>query len=756
VLWVLAVAPGVSSAQESLPLHGFVREAATGEAVGYASITLVESGRVVAADRDGYFRAGLVAAEAHRVRIAALGYATLDTVLMASRTPVELLLRSAPVEMAALVADARRAPGERDFEAPEVSVRSITPTEARRVPAALEADLFRSLQALPGVVSPGVLSSRLMVRGGAADQNLFLLDGYPVIYPYHLAGAFSAFHLDAVRDAEFYMGAPPARYGGRLSSVLDVSLRDGNRERMSGAASLGVVTSSAVVEGPHPAGAWFVGARRTYIDQIVRGAKDEIPYHFYDAYAKSYVDLGANDRISALIFLGRDATWRAGRRDDDFFRWSNDVYGVSWRRLLGGRATWEQRLSFSSFDQELSGGGSRLQAASIGTRHRTDLAVASGVLRAAAGRHEVRAGYSAERQNDAHRIGYTWGFVRDSTGRAGESRSTLYAGYVEDDVALFDALRVRLGLRAEASGAYTSLQPRFAARYLLSDDVALSLGAGLIRQYSHLLQDPDATIDIYNVDIWLSSHEADVPAARSAHLIGGVEAALPRNLRLRAEAYYKGFDGLQTLAPYDPVSREFAIERLEDATGHAAGVDLSLGREVPGRLSGWVGYSLARSRLDVDGTGFAADPHPRHRVVAVAEAPYRRNWHLSGRLELVEGIPFTAASATAPRRPPDMGSGRFVGDCQWVGIDYLYGSRNSARTTPSKRLDIGAARRWTSRRNWKWEVSLSLLNALFDPTGVFQPKPVGWGTGCTAPEQVAREQQLVLPPIPSAAIRIEF
>ena len=738
-------------------IHGFIREAETGEAVPLAAVMVGNGALRVTAGRDGYFSVQRLAPGEHRLQVRVLGFAPLDTVVATSTAPIEIRLLPAPVELAGIAVRAPRA-GERPFEDPEVSVRTVTPAQVRRVPAALEPDLFRSIQALPGVVSPGVFSSRLLVRGGAADQNLFLLDGYPVLHPYHLTGGFSTFHVDAVRDAEFWLAAPPARHGGRLSSVLDVALREGNREEVTGTASLGVVSSSAVVEGPHPRGAWFAGLRSTYLDLVTRAFGQEVPYRFYDAYAKTYVDLSPADRVSGLVFLGRDGTWRAKVRTDHF-DWANDVAGISWRHLFGGRAVFEQRLSVSRFTENLDTGYSALQNVGIRTDHRLLLAAARGELRLdLSGRHRVEAGYVLERQTGEHLVAY---LSRDGRPRP-ETRATTHsmttrAVYLQDDVTVTQAFRVRLGVRAETNeAAGPSLQPRVAAKYLLSETVALTAGAGWLRQYGHLLQDPDANFDIYTADIWLPSADAGVPVGDAAHFVGGAEAKLPHGIRFRAEAYEKRLGGLVTLAPFDPVEKLLAVQRLETATGRARGLDLSLGREGEGPVRGWLGYSLASSDRTVEDRTFAADPHPRHRLVAVWEMEARRRWGFTGRFEAFQGVPFTPAVAIVPRRPFDFGLGKITAQCPAITFEYLYGERNSARTDWSKRLDLGAGRRWTDRRGRRWEVSLSVLNALFDPVGVFRPAPAEGKTGCDAPAEVVREREVILPPIPSAGVRVVF
>lgn len=736
-------------------MHGFLREAETGEPIVFGYVVIDDRVRTVS-DRNGYFSALRLTPGDHRLRVRILGYAPVDTVVGTSAVPLEIRLRGAPVEIAGLTATAVHA-GERPREAADVSVQTITPAQVRRVPAALETDLFRALQALPGVIAPSAFSSQLLVRGGAADENLFLLDGYPVLHPYHLTGAFSAFHLDAVQDAEFWTGAPPARYGGKLSSVLDVKLREGNREHRTGTASLGLVSSAAVAEGPHARGAWFVGGRTTYLDLITRAVGKEVPYRFFDLYGKSYADLGPADRVSGLVFVGRDMTWRVNAAADHF-NWGNEVVGASWRHLFGGRAVLEQRLSVSRFTEKLDSGYSRLQDAKVQTDHRLQLATAQGQFwLELPPRQQIEAGYSVSRSTGQHLIAYASGLpatVREQ--RSSSYVTTRGALYVQDEIPLMDALRLRIGLRAESGQQQHSFQPRVSAKYLLSDAVSLTAGAGWLRQYTHLLQDSDIAFDIYTADIWLASTEPAIPVARASHLVGGVEARVPHGLQFRAEAYEKSFDGLVTLAPFDPSEKRFATQRLENASGEARGLDLSLGRDSPGRVRGWIGYSLAASTRTVGDSSFAAEPHPRQRLVAVWEADPRPKLAVTGRFEVSEGVPFTPAVAMLPERSFDLGLGRFSDQCSATDVEYLYGIRNSARTGWSKRLDLGAGRRWSDRRGRKWELSFSLLNVLFDPTGIFRPAPAGRESGCDAPAEVVREHELILPPIPSVGVRVEF
>jgi hypothetical protein len=228
---------------------------------------------------------------------------------------------------------------------------------------------------------------------------------------------------------------------------------------------------------------------------------------------------------------------------------------------------------------------------------------------------------------------------------------------------------------------------------------------------------------------------------------------------------------LTTLTPYDERDRRFAIDRLESASGRAQGIDLSVTRQAPGPVRGWLGYSLASTTRTVLAANFAADPHPRQRFIAVGDIDTGMKWGLTARFEAFEGIPFTPPVAIVQDRPFDFGRGGFLtgptlpddgfdNQCTLIGGAFLYGPRNSARTGWSKRLDLGTSRQWTDRRGWKWGVSVSVLNALFDPTGVFRPSVRAsrdeLRPGCNAPVEVMPEREFTLPAIPSVSLRVEF
>ena len=186
----------------------------------------------------------------------------------------------------------------------EPSRVNLSPRILKSQPSLTEPDIFRTIQSLPGVLTTSEFSTGLVIRGGNTDQNLILLDGITVYNPSHLGGLFSNFIVDAVKDAELIKGGYNAEYGGRLSAVLDIRSREGNRNKIEGSSSVSLLTAQSTIEGPIPGGAFLVAGRRTYFDKVLPYVTDnfDLPYYFYDLQGHIFTDLNEKDRISLSFY----------------------------------------------------------------------------------------------------------------------------------------------------------------------------------------------------------------------------------------------------------------------------------------------------------------------------------------------------------------------------------------------------------------------------------------------------------------------
>ncbi|UCH11480.1 MAG: carboxypeptidase-like regulatory domain-containing protein, partial [Fidelibacterota bacterium] len=339
-------------------ISGFVRDAETGEPLKYANVVLAGTNRGAASDVHGFYVIIGIPPGDYTLKVMMMGYRTGEQeVVLASgedlRVDMELSVEAIQAEEVVITAD--RVRFEEVMEASRVH---LTPREIKSAPAFAEADLFRTLQLMPGVQATNDFSSALVVRGGSPDENLVLLDGIEVYNPFHLGGIFSTFNADALANAEFMPGGFPSPYGNRNSSVLEITSKEGNSKgaryfkdkpyaglwnlsQLQGEVSL--LSSKLLAEGPIYKGSWMLAWRRTYYDRLIDLYylfKDEEPiggYFFRDVHGKIITNLSPTDRLIFATYRGRDfadldVEEETGGIDVDL-NWGNSTESIQWRHV---------------------------------------------------------------------------------------------------------------------------------------------------------------------------------------------------------------------------------------------------------------------------------------------------------------------------------------------------------------------------------------------------------------------------------------
>ncbi|MEX1054569.1 MAG: TonB-dependent receptor, partial [Rhodothermales bacterium] len=301
-----------ASAQESASIGGYVTDSTSGETLLLANVRLEGTPIGTATNNSGYYTlAGIPPGEAH-LHFSYVGYRSRSipvTLAPGERRRLDVALTPEDIQFEEITVTAE---AELEEEVRRVGVLQLRTDIIRRLPAVLQPDVFRSLQLLPGVKAASDYSSGLYIRGGSPDQTLILLDRTTVYNPSHFFGFFSTFNPDAIKDVRLYKGGYPAAYGGRLGSVVDIYNRDGNRNEYEAGLTIGLLSSSAIVEGPYSRGSWMLAARRSTLEPLLyllRTADvDGIPdaFHFVDVNAKINFDAGENDRLSLAAYTGSD------------------------------------------------------------------------------------------------------------------------------------------------------------------------------------------------------------------------------------------------------------------------------------------------------------------------------------------------------------------------------------------------------------------------------------------------------------------
>jgi hypothetical protein len=706
--------PAVLSAQGVIA--GRVTDATTAEPRTGTAVSIVGTTRGALADADGRYVISGVAAGTVTLRVRLFGFKTIErpiTVRDNDTTRVDFVLETEAAVLNAVKTEAR--PVERDlFESkPSIGTVQITGRAAQGIPKFGEADIIRVVQLLPGVEARNDFSTGLNVRGGESDQNLILLDGFPIYNPFHLGGLFSTFIDPTVRDVTLITGGFPARYGGRLSSVLDIHSVDEVRSGIHGSAEISLLASTAAIGSAFNGGkgSWMIAGRRTYADKFIDLiSSNELPYHFRDEQAHfsyaftptlklSVTAYDGRDQLDASIATFGDSTTGATASGGDFdFGWGNRVVGASLtktldnskrgrfaRWLLADSTTLEQRASQSVFSTSLDLG----QGALTLFNRVTDLRL-TGSVSAHGAKHDRMFGYDVA----------TYDFSYDA--RSEQTDTKLYdlkqhptsgALFVDDVWRVSSSFLLETGLRGEALTGrdWSGISPRFSAKYFLTKDFAVTGAVGKFSQWTHSLAREDIPVRLF--DFWLAS-DASLPVSTAWHYVLGSERWFSNTKYARIEGFYKKYSNLLEGNPQeDPNRRGDEFNRAE---GDSYGVDLLLRQFESGPFSGWVSYTYAVAARTSDGLHYFPGHDRRHDVNVVA------TWRLSkyvlgARYGYATGTPYTDIVGEIVRRVYDPGVNSYGTRGGGSQDEFLGGTRNGARLPSTQRLDLDVTRQFRVR-----------------------------------------------------------
>jgi hypothetical protein len=687
---------------------------ATGTPAAGAVVSVAGRAGSVTTANDGRFLIDRVPAGAATVRVRMLGFRTAERAIRVAAgdtVRVDVTLQRDVQLLAPMRTSAQAADVEIFLSKPNIATVTMSAAAMAGVPSVGEPDVVRLVQLLPGVVARNDFNTGLTVRGGEADQNLVLLDGYPIYNPFHLGGLFSTFMDATVGGIELMTGAFPARYGGRLSSVLDVRSAEELRPGTHGSADISALAASGRLAGSFSEGrgTWSLAGRRTYADALTSVFTNNIfPYHFRDFHGHAAYALPGNARLSVTAYAGKDvldanlaefATDTAPSRASAgqwAFDWGNRVVGATFAKdvgpdvrlpLLGWRiadsATIEQRLSTSAFSTRLDlGDGALSQRSEIRDARIAGSLVTHGVA------HGLTLGYDVA----THRLRYASGSERTATTEFDfVQRPTTAAAWVGDLWRVSPRWLLESGLRAEAltGRQWAALSPRVAVKFFATPELALTAGAGRVTQTMHSLAGDGA---LRYFDIWIAS-DSFTPVATAWHYVAGVERRYEAG-SVRVEGYVKQYDRvLEANWAEDPGIRG---DEFLAATGQSYGVDLLARWQRASGAAGWLSYSFGRSTRTRDSVTWAPGHDRRHDLNVVATwrmAKYR----LGARFGFATGTPYTPIVGQIVRRVYDPSTDRWGTGDPRLFLEPLGGVRNAARFPATHRLDLDVSREYLLR-----------------------------------------------------------
>ena len=722
---VLCLCPMLSFSQESLSISGYVKDATTGESLIGVSIKVRDSASNIGTitNNYGFYSLTLNSPQA-TIMVAYVGYDTQELPLdLTANRKLDFKLNPAGNSLNEVVISADNRNDK--VNSTSMGLERLSREDINKLPVLFgEKDVVKALQLLPGVKNTGDGNGGFFVRGGAADQNLIILDEAVVYNPDHLLGFFSTFNADAVKEVSLYKGNMPAQYGGRLSSVMNVIMKEGNNQSFQGEAGIGLISSRLSLEGPivKDKGSFFISGRRTYVDLFLKASADpqvnQNKLYFYDLNLKANYTLGEKDKLFIAAYQGRD---KIGFGDEFGIGWGNTTGSLRWNHQFSPKVFSNTSLIYSNYHYDID-----LDMASISGQIKSqikDWNIKEEVKIYPNNRHAISLGINAIYHQ--LRPGTYAGDISLVSQPLNYSLESAF--YASDHWKATEKLNLEYGLRLSAFSAlggdqpyytlnsdreivkttyygkhksaktYAAVEPRLSLNYLLNDISSLKAAYSRNSQYLHLLSNTGTGNP---TDKWVSSNINIKPGLSDMFSLGYARNLLQNTFQLSVETYYKAMqhqidyqDGANVLSsdPIDP--------QLRYGDGRAYGLELLL-RKNAGKWTGWIGYTLSRTEVQIDGINngrwYNARQDRSHDISLVGMYSVNKRWDVSASF-----VYYTGHAVSFP-------SGKYEADGQ---VAFYYSERNGYRMPAYHRLDLSATRRFMARKHYNSELTFGLFNA---------------------------------------------
>ncbi len=690
----LIFAVSAASAQEH-QLQGIVRNS-QGQLLASANVQIISLNKVMISESEGQFSVMHPVGTVH-IEISYTGFKRFNVSFpIKSDTTVYFFLEPKIEQLDEIVISSSRMLSLEQFKTTRMSTVNLSEKDITSIPVfGGEADLLKIIQLLPGV-SRGVQGSTdLFVRGGAADQNLVLLDGAPVYNTGHLFGFLSVFNSDILQGVEYISGAFPAQYGGRLSSILNVNTKSLMVQRTEVQGSIGLLASRLMIRQPilkNKLDVWVAG-RRTYVDQVVKAVHQELPYYFYDINAKIIYRPTSRDRIELSHYSGEDLLNYARQSQDTVrrrnastnFTIANSSQTLLWKRqiltnLHSSFSLYRTRFNYTiqtGFEEsklyvhsaiEDFGGKYIVQWDSVGP-----ISLTAGVESV---NHTVS-------PNVIDTSGSIAELLQSSSTQAQTSLES--SAFIQADGVWRQNWSWSAGFRYSSAFVrnklYTNPEPRIAVRYKLNETTALKASYSRMAQYLHRISSAAVA---FPTDIWYPVTQNIAPQT-SDQITLALQKRLPDlNMFISVEGYYKN---MQNLIGYREGANLFLNTQFEkqliQGNGKAYGLELLVKKEA-GKLTGWISYTLSKSERQYDevnnGLWFLSRYDRRHNGSVVINYELAKRWSVSAVFEFISGSRFTPIV------------GRYVVPANTLGgiqLVPVYATINSVKLADTHRLDLG-------------------------------------------------------------------
>lgn len=716
-----------SAENQRFTISGTITDKNTGESLIGVTVRVLESeGTGVATNTYGFYSLTLPEGE-YTIIYSHVGYRQqTELVTLDENKKINIEFEDAASELDEVTVTARRA--DENVSSSQTGINRIDMAEFNQIPVFMgERDILKSIQLLPGVQAAGEGNTGFFVRGGSVDQNLILLDGAPVYNASHLMGFFSTFNSDAIKDATLYKGSMPAEFGGRIASVLDIQMNEGNNQNYGASGGIGLISTNLNVEGPIQKGrsSFLLSGRRTYADMFLKLNNDESlsdnTLYFYDLNAKANFIFSDNNRLYLSGYLGRD---NLGFQDMFGIDWGNKTGTLRWNHLFSNRLFSNTSLLFSDYSYNINidfegdelGILSRIRDWNLkqefeyfpNPQNTIKFGINTIYHQVTPGEVTVSesAGFNALPLQDR----YSWenAFYITNEWEISSRFDLIYGVRLSSFSILGEGDYYTLNNRNKVSNTtsygpgefvdtYFNIEPRLSGLFRINRTSSIKASYARSTQNMHLISNSTTTNP---TDRWIPSSNIIKPQIGDQVSVGYFRNFSDNRYEFSSEVYYKHMQNQIDYKDGADVTNSDMIEtELLFGKGRAYGLEL-LFKKTTGKLIGWIGYTLARTEKLIDGINernwYPARQDRIHDITIVGMYELSDRWTLSG-----SWLYNTGNAVTFP-------SGKYVVDDQVV---FYYTERNGYRMPDYHRLDLGAT--WKLRKGDRFssELSFSIYNA---------------------------------------------
>ena len=770
-------------------ISGFVEDEESGERLIGANIIVTNSGYGTISNNYGFFSLTLYEGEL-LLTISYVGYQTeihrhnlsCDTTILFQLEPgveiEEVVVTSSGIK--------------EELKSSSISVNRISVKSLETLPSLLgEGDVMKMMEFLPGVQFGSEASSGIVVRGGSPEQNLILLDGVPIYNSNHAFGLFSVFNSDAIKTVSLIKGGFPARYGGRLSSVIDVRMKEGNSKGFHGNVNIGTIASKFTIEGPimKNRSSFLLSARRTYVDLLIPKSNaefEDIPgFYFYDINAKINTRLTDKDRVFLSFYTGHDQFSEVEEfsgnngaifdNEENRADWGNRTLLARWNHIYSRKLFSNLSLLYSDYglvidiSEEEGENNEFISSSIIYNSGIKDLSmkldfdyypVPSHAMKFGLNYfyHTFNTGVLQKKTEEYFYLDgtkvYTPSGNIDETKRNDPVYANEFRAFLEDDFTVGDKWFTNIGLHFSGftvkDAFYSSIEPRVSSSYSISDRLAVKVGYSRMKQYLHLMTHSGMGLP---TDLWLPVTSNVKPQYSNQYTLGMV-SHLSETYKLNIETYYKS---LHQIYAYKEGADYLAADNswesnIEMGTGTSYGIEFMLSK-ILGKLGGWVSYTYSKTDREFEEVN-GGEPFPykydrTHQVNFVSSYSFNKKLSLSATWIYATGMAYTLSTEKYIalfgiynwNTPPD-NSGQYV--------DVL-DSRNNERMPDYHRLDLSLS----YRKKYK-KLSTVLNFSIYNVYNRFNPYLIYWDEDMSDQMKRKQKQVALFTVIPALSFRIDF